>query len=247
MLWRKQESTETAKQKNDLMNPIIIFSCFLSLVSLQAGAQIGNNGGDAARTILFRIHTKENSYAVYFDRAYKRFPEIPRGLLEAVAFTTTHCFHVTHVSDEPESETGMPNTYGVMGLMLNGQHVFRDNLRAISTLSGYAARDIIASPEINILAFAKAYAAIRKRLKITGPGIEKEIPVLVEISELPVLTGNDRHDYPMNSHLYSVLSILANTENQKEWKLPNYKVDFIKIFGEKKYRILSRSYLTNKQ
>src|SRR5687767_5479696 len=98
-----------------------------------------------------------NPYQAYFDKAYQLYPDIPRGVLEAVAFTNTRFNHVTHAPSEEGSCIGMPEAYGVMGLILDGKNYFADNLKYVSTLSGYTWEEIISSPEKNILAYAKAY------------------------------------------------------------------------------------------
>ena len=53
---------------------------------------------------------------------------------------------------------GLPQAYGVMGLIANGKNYFRNNLVTVSQLSGYSIDDIVNSPEKNIKAYAKAYA-----------------------------------------------------------------------------------------
>ena len=52
-----------------------------------------------------------NPYEVYFNKAYALYPDIPKGTLEAVAFTNTRFNHIT--STDAESCTGMPRAYGV--------------------------------------------------------------------------------------------------------------------------------------
>ena len=71
------------------------------------------------------IHTDPivaNPYENYFAKAYALYPSIPEGTLEAVAFTNTHFNHITHTAEEAESCSGIPKTYGVMGLTLDGKN-----------------------------------------------------------------------------------------------------------------------------
>ncbi len=186
------------------------------------------------------IDTIRNPFAIYFEEAYRLYPEIPKGILEAIAYTNTHFHHTTHAADEPESCTGIPQSYGIMGLMLDAKGVFRNNLITVSKLSGYSKQKIISDPRINILAFAKSYVIIKKRLKIVTNDIGEQMPVIIEISEF--LSDDDmKNNFPINSHCYSVLSFLSNVENQKVFSFPKYQIDFIKIFGQENYKKLSSS------
>src|ERR1700756_2641832 len=76
-----------------------------------------------------------NPYESYFIEAYSLYPNIPKGALEAIAFTNTHFNHITHTAGEPESCSGIPKVYGVMGLTLDGKNYFSENLKQVSKLS----------------------------------------------------------------------------------------------------------------
>src|ERR1700742_1802160 len=78
-----------------------------------------------------------NPYTSYFDEAYQQNPGIPRGVLEAVAFTNTHFNQVTHQPGEEGSCVGLPKAYGVMGFISDGENYFNNNLLLVSRLSGY--------------------------------------------------------------------------------------------------------------
>lgn len=219
----------------------------LSMLLLLVVSSWGQN--QKTRTMQVQQLVKDtiiNPFTAYFEEAYKLYPNIPKGVLESIAYTNTHFHHITHDANEPEHHTGIPKAYGVMGLTLDGKGYFRNNLIAISKLSGYSIHDIIESPRINILAFAKSYVAIKNKLKITSNKIEKQIPVLVEISELP-LTDSLKNNFAMNTHLYSALSFLSNADAQKACNFPKHQIDFVKIFGQENYKKLSSSYITIKK
>src|SRR5687768_9780659 len=74
-------------------------------------------------------------YQVFFEQAYAENPEIPKGLLEGVAFAQTR---IKHLTDELPSCAGLPAVSGVMGLTENGQGYFDNNLFLVSALSGYS-------------------------------------------------------------------------------------------------------------
>ncbi len=62
-----------------------------------------------------------------FHLAYQANPEIPRGMLEAVSFNYTRFTHRSFTKETDDAGIGMPRTYGVMGLTLDGKNYFRNN------------------------------------------------------------------------------------------------------------------------
>ncbi len=184
----------------------------------------------------------KNPYEIYFAKAYTLNPNIPKGILESVAFCNTRFAHITHTSTQSESCAGIPNAYGVMGLTLNGENYFSNNLILVSTLSGYPINEIINSPEKNILAYAKAYEAVQQKLSIKDNSITSQILVLKYLSELPTKTIGQ--EYALNTQLYGYLDFLSNVDYQQFYGFPNYEIDFIKIFGENNFSILSSQSIT---
>ncbi len=177
-------------------------------------------------------------YSAYFQKAYQQNPNVPHGVLEAVAFTMTRINHLD--SSGPPSCMGIPRALGVMGLTLDGKGYFRNNLLIVARLSGYSISDIINKPEANILAFAAAYAKLKKEKGIEGNDVEKDIPVLKALSELP----DKENDFALNSHIYSVLSFLNDSNNQQRYGFPNYKINLVKVFGEENYKVLTSPKIT---
>ncbi len=175
-----------------------------------------------------------HSFDNYFQNAYTQNPKVPRGILEAVAFTMTR---IHHLSPTPfQSCVELPPVYGVMGLTLDGKNYFRNNLLLISEVSGVSAEDIISDPQKNILAFARAYSYFLEIKNISSAKIENHLPVLISLSELP---DNDlQSNFALNSHLYSVLIFLNSPENQKFYGFPEYHIDLKEVFGEENYHVL---------
>ena len=106
----------------------------------------------------------ENPFQQSFKKAYSIYPSVPKGVLEAVAFTQTR-FHHLNADNEP-SCIAYPRAYSVMGLTLDGKNYFRNNLNKVSQLSGFTTDAIIANAETSILAFAKAFNNALKRAVI---------------------------------------------------------------------------------
>lgn len=179
--------------------------------------------------------TPASRYAADFAEAYRRYPAIPKGMLEAVAYTQTHIRHIG--ATEQPSCTGMPLPSGVMGLFADGQGYFRANLRTVATLSGISEDLIKADPRSNILAYAAAYAKLAAAKELTADAPARHLPVLIELSELP-LQRDAVSNYALDTHLYGVLSFLAKADNQIRYHFPDHHLDLRAIFGAN-YRVLS--------
>lgn len=182
-----------------------------------------------------------NPYVSSFNKAYELYPEIPRGTLEAVAYTNTRFTHITHTANDAESCAGLPNAYGVMGLTLDGKGYFNDNLRQVAKLSGFSTEEIIASPEKNILAFAKAYHI---KLTLLNPYKQNEnnvARVLSSLSELPSATNEQA--FALNTQLYGIFSFLNDPQMQNRYNFSNTQFNLAELFGEENLKVLSSGYV----
>ena len=183
-----------------------------------------------------------NQYAKSFDKAYALHPEIARGMLEAVAFCQTRFTHITHPSAESGSCTGIPNAYGVMGLTLDGQNYFSNNLVTVSGLSNISKEDIINDPEKNILAYADAFVKVKQILGINSNKAEQQLTILVYLSELPHETPGQI--YAMVTQEYGYVQFLMNPNYQQQYGFANPNLDPKKIFGAENLAILSATSVT---
>ena len=104
---------------------------------------------------------------------------MPPGLLEAVAYTQTRMNHIVPI----QSCQGLPEYYGVMGLVKNGQGYFQNSLETVAELSGYSEAEIINSPRISILAYAAAYAALQRNKRMTSRSVSGHQPIVTDLSE----------------------------------------------------------------
>ena len=164
-----------------------------------------------------------------FQRVEQQYPEMPVGLLQAIAFTNTQCHHLTDADYvvEADDPSAMPRAYGMMGLVRDGKGYFNANLPKIAALSGYSEEDILADPEVNVSAYAKALLLVAKRMQVKMDSAESYAPAIIELSELPLRDQKDQ--LPMMMMLYSVYAYLGS--------------DLEELFGED-YAILSASALS---
>ena len=168
------------------------------------------------------------SYKLAFNAAYEACPDIPRGLLEAVSFTNTHCYHLTDANYFNDGPDAMPRAYGLMGLVKDGKNYFHENLHLVSELSGISEAEILESPEKNVLAYAKAFDHLAKESKAFD--INGYLFVIQQLSELP--TGEDKDIYPMQSMLYSVCLFLNDAKKAEQYGFKQFHVDLKDVFSE---------------
>ncbi|MCQ2319766.1 MAG: N-acetylmuramoyl-L-alanine amidase [Bacteroidales bacterium] len=191
----------------------LLFIIISALLPLMAFAQNENVGADC----------QLNESA--FEAAYKAFPQIPKGLLEAVSFTNTHCHHLTDADYTFDDSTAMPRAYGLMGLVKNGKNYFRENLFTVSQLSGIEVGEMLESPSANVMAYASAFAKI-----YDGKGMKSCLLAVSELSELPM--GEEKDVFPMNVMLYSVCSFLNDEVMAERFDFQKYDIDLKSVFGD---------------
>ncbi len=202
---------------------------------LVAAAAVGLPLLVAAQPAADRTTPTETRYAADFADAYRRYPAVPKGMLEAVAYTQTHIRHIG--ADEQPGCVEMPLPSGVMGLFADGKGYFRENLQRVAMLSGISAERIKADPHSNILAYAAAYSRLATARRLTSAAPASHLPVLIELSELP-LQADAVGSFALDSHLYSVLAFLNKADNQQQYHFPSYQLNLRAVFGAN-YRVLS--------
>lgn len=168
------------------------------------------------------------NYKSAFEAAYDACPDIPRGLLEAVSFTNTHCNHLTDDNYFHDGPDAMPRAYGLMGLVRDGKNYFRENLHLVSELSDISETEILESPEKNVLAYAMAFDRLAKESKAAG--IKDYLSVIQRLSELPI--GEEKDIYPMQSMLYSVCTFLNDAKKAERFGFLKYDINLKAVFGK---------------
>lgn len=184
-------------------------------------------------------------YQTEFEIAYEAFPEIPDGLLEAVAYAQTR---IEHIQTHAEGCAGLPVVSGVMGLTENGEGYFKNNLLMISALSGISVDEIKNDPQKNIYAYASAYAYQMNLLMQNDEktnhvdalenNIAKHIQILEILSEIPI-DKNKANQFALDCFTYEVFRFLHDPNKQNTYHFPAYQLDFVSIYGEENFEVLS--------
>ncbi len=179
-----------------------------------------------------------NRYAAYFDEAYRRFPSVPEGLLEAVAYTNTRMQHLV----PRESCQELPVFYGVMGLVKDGKNYFNNSLEKIASLSSFSEEEIIESPRACILAYAEAYAKLQQNKRMTTRSVASHEPIIADLTEIPQ-DNSAINNYATHQQFYSILTEMQRphvNSRHRSRQVFNYE----QIFGRDTYRVLSSKRVT---
>lgn len=195
---------------------------FFCLISVAANAQ---------------LRDFDNVYVEDFAQAYAEHPEIPRGLLEVVAYNKSNFRFLDET--ELESCTGLPRSLGVFGLIEDGKGYFSNTLQLVSDLSDYELSDVKSNPNIHILAYADALAEV----PVNGWEAESLAQRLIHLSELPDET--EGQVFALEVQLFEILSLLSNTEFMSRLGYEPLRLDLEEVFGENLSVLSARRILMN--
>ena len=166
-----------------------------------------------------------------FKDAYKEFPNIPSGFLEAYAFTKTRFTEIT--PDEPRGCTGIPRALGIFGLFENGENYFRENYKMIfpgkfPEISEENFQPSMASVIFNFAAFLKK-ALINSSNSQSSP-VAKIAFCYNSITEIPETGAGNL--FAREADLYSIFKFLSVNENQEYFGFPDYEINLEELFGQ---------------
>ncbi|NDB35340.1 MAG: N-acetylmuramoyl-L-alanine amidase, partial [Flavobacteriia bacterium] len=188
---------------------------------------------------LFLTWINSSFTQINFPSHYQNYPALPKGFLEAYAFTHTRFQPID--KHEPSSCVHMPQAFGILGLFDKGQGYFKENAKTVSQLSGISVQSMQQSQEMECLAFAKAcdslLRAIPKHLQKT-PGMQI-YALMSALSEIP--KTNAGNCYAFESSVYDVLQFLQDEEQAAKFQFPLYAFDLHEIFGSQNAAVLSAS------
>ena len=159
-----------------------------------------------------------------FAEAYSEHPQIPKGLLESIAYNRSRIRHIS--PNEMESCVGLPKSVGVFGLVEDGKGYFRNTLQLISDLSGYGLLELKSDPNAQILAYADALTAV----PIDGWSGNKIAERLIYLSELPHET--EAQAFALEIQVFEILSLLNKAELMTQLGYEVLRLDLEHVFGE---------------
>ena len=170
-----------------------------------------------------------------FQAAYANNPNLPNGILEAVAWNNTRMVHFENIQ---EGCAGIPVPYGIMGLFDYGKNYFIKNGVKVAHLSGISVTDQKASAANQIMAFAIAFN-IEYQNQLTlgatnGKAIRQALHSLSQIPEEGIVNQLCR-----DIQVYDVLRFMNSVEKANQYNFTVSNFDLQTIFGADNYAVLS--------
>ncbi|HEY1200847.1 MAG TPA: hypothetical protein VGE79_07695 [Niastella sp.] len=91
----------------------------------------------------------------YFEEAYWRYPNIPRGVLEAAAYSASRLTNLQPTTSANNNCTGMPQRHGIFALIENGRGYFKNNLLTVCNSSNITPDQYDKDVRLQVLSVAK--------------------------------------------------------------------------------------------
>ncbi len=178
-------------------------------------------------------------YVRYFQQAYRRYPSVPRGTLEALAFVQSRWSPLQpDALDQDDAHLRMPPSWGVMGLYAGGG--FEDQVSEAAKLLGVSTAAVRTDAATNILAAAALLdAQIRQDHPNTGkagaPAPEAIRPALMRYAgyapaSATVGTRSAVDDYARTSFAYDVLLAQDRGVNDRGIVVPERAIAWEQAF-----------------
>lgn len=173
------------------------------------------------------------------QQAYAAYPNLPKGVIEATAYTQTRFSYLT--SSELESCSGLPKSHGYLGMVRNGKNYFKENMGMVSTLSGYSLKSIQENPSVEIMAYAKAFHDIYSQ----SVGQPMELRLKKVFSDLSYLADSGIvNQFARDAELLEVFRFLNKTTNASQFQFPAYHFNLELVFGAANLGVLTSTKVT---
>jgi N-acetyl-anhydromuramyl-L-alanine amidase AmpD len=177
-----------------------------------------------------------NPYQNLMADVYARHPQVPKGLLEAVAWRESRFSPL--IPAEP-SCMGIPQGWGLFGWIEDGRGYFRENLRLIAEKTGFPISELKTNPALQAEAFARAYETYCQEKRLPPKSPESVKNFLIAISYLP-LPEDPLNDFALQSELFETFRFLTDPEAAAQYHFPKWEISLQDFFG-KNYSLLAFS------
>lgn len=185
---------------------------------------------------LLSVHAALWSQGEFFAKSYAKHPNVPHGLLEAIAYTHTRFLPVNE--DTQASCSEMPLPIGIMGTFEQGNRYFTENAKIISNLSNISVSEQKQSLELEIEAYASACDKLIETHDLKGEKTEAIIYALMwELSEIP--HEGMVNAFAFESSVLEVLRFLCDEEHAAKHNFRQHQFDLISLFGPNNYSVLT--------
>lgn len=169
-----------------------------------------------------------------FEEAYRRYPALPEGVLESVAFVGSRW-----IDRQPtklfDGHHHMPQAWGVMGLF-QGQGGYADKLGEAAAALNVSRSEVQGSMRLQVLGVAALLSARIEQEGLVFPRVEQLVPMLQDLSGLPAETEVQR--FARLSYVYDVLLTLDRGHDDAGIELTRSPIAWREAFSDEELRLL---------
>ncbi|OQP57922.1 hypothetical protein A3860_39755, partial [Niastella vici] len=180
-----------------------------------------------------------DGYGNYFAEAYRLYPSIPQGVLEATAWSASRLNNMQPQTHGDGDGTAMPLRFGVFGLIEDGKGYFKNNLVTVTALSGITPEQFKNDVRLQILAVAKFLSSEAAQQQLGAhPSAEAFASVLEKLAEIPD-DGSTVNQYAHSLYTYEVFNHLKKGFSSGGLQLAPRTIQLDKIYAPQTLRTLS--------
>jgi N-acetyl-anhydromuramyl-L-alanine amidase AmpD len=166
----------------------------------------------------------------YFEEAYWRYPNIPRGVLEAAAYSASRLTNLQPGASAINNCTGMPQRHGIFALIENGRGYFKNNLLTVCSCSNITPDQYDKDVRLQILAVAKFLSREASFIQIDVKySAEAFAGIFDKLAEFPD-DSSVINKYALALYKYDIYDHLRNGFTTPSLKRAPVKVQMEKIF-----------------
>ncbi len=168
-----------------------------------------------------------------FNAAYRAHPAVPKPLLEALAYSSSHCQNLQ--PEEAFDPHHGPGRYGLFALVEDGKGYFKNNLAAVCKAAGVSADAFKKDPAVQVMAMAAYLDMQCNALQVRS--ITDMAAVIDAVSEIP--DAGTVNAFAKASARYNVYQYLVNGINTDQLKTAAMAISPDAWFTPETYRMMT--------
>lgn len=187
--------------------------------------------GDFARSLQAqekRLQAERSYYPAMFRAAYARYPRIPAGALEALAYSQSRWHQLRPDRNGEPTHGDMPRAWGVMGLYAGDG--FADQVGEAAALLGTTPEQVKHSPSTNILAAAVLLDRELRGSARDDEALAQALQRYAGFGESPGATVGAVDAYARESFAFDVLLGMDRGVNDNGIRVPERAVQWERAF-----------------
>jgi len=178
---------------------------------------------------------KEINLDKAFASAYQKYPSLPKGLLESMAYSASRMENLMPVEENEEHH--QPHRYGLFGLVKNGHGYFKNNLVTVCDYNKVGIAQFLENPKLQIECVASYLNFLIEKHKANLFDLKSYKPVLEEFMEIPMLK-DEINTYARNVYIYDIAYHAQKGFEIGNIHLDPQPIDMANIFDKKTLELL---------